>query len=33
MARDVPHKNVDIYKTNRVRDLGIVLMERTIIFT
>ena len=30
---DNSHNNADISKTKRVRDLGIVLMERTINFT
>ena len=33
MKYRVSHKNVDICKTNRVRDLGIVLMERADNFT
>ena len=30
---DMSHKNADISKTKRVRDLGIVLMVRTVNFT
>ena len=30
---DMSHNNVDISKTKRVRDMGIVLMVRTVNFT